>query len=391
MVNVIGVRFHDEGKMFFFDPGEERPAIGSYVLVDTVKGTDLARVCMGPSEMDEMFLSAPLKPIIRVAAEKDMEHYQENSKLASDAYSVCQDKIGEHHLDMKLVRVEVPFDNSKMLFYFTANGRVDFRALVKDLAAVYHTRIELRQIGVRDEARMLGGLGPCGRHICCDAFLNDFQPVSIKMAKEQKLSLNPSKISGVCGRLMCCLKYEEDQYEAIHRRMPKVGKEIQTPDGTGHVTAQNILRESVSVRFQRGDSGEIREYTLDDLFPEVSEEKEQESVEMETGSGDQQNMELSDDEADIGAENDLGPESVIEQEERRKKDRKIRRGKPKSESVFVPETVSDENYRENKMEEAGQTETERKAPKTEAASKNAGSSWMDALKKAMEAAGQVEV
>ena len=182
-----------------------------------------------------------------------------------EAYRICQHKIEEHKLDMKLVGVEQTFDNAKILFYFTANGRVDFRSLVKDLASVFHTRIELRQIGVRDEAKMLGGLGPCGRPICCGAFLGDFQPVSIKMAKEQNLSLNPTKISGVCGRLMCCLKFEQDHYESTRKRMPKTGKEVETPDGVGTVTDLNVLKETVTVRLHKGDSVEFKTYPLEEL------------------------------------------------------------------------------------------------------------------------------
>lgn len=197
---------------------------------------------MGVKEIDDTQLTSPLKPVIRIASAEDIQHVEDNKKHEREAYEICQRKIGEHKLDMKLVSVEYTFDNSKILFYFTANGRVDFRSLVKDLAGVFHTRIELRQIGVRDEAKMLGGLGPCGRPICCGTFLGDFQPVSIKMAKEQNLSLNPTKISGVCGRLMCCLKYEEDIYEETRRRMPRVGKEVITPEGNGVVWDLNIVK-----------------------------------------------------------------------------------------------------------------------------------------------------
>ena len=254
MVKVIGTRFYEGGKLFFFDPGDEQPANGSYVLVDTVKGTDLAEVVMAAAEMDETFLKAPLKPIIRIATEKDLEHLQENKKLAGEAYSVCQDKIAEHHLDMKLVRVEVPFDNNKMLFYFTAENRVDFRELVKDLAAVFRTRIELRQIGVRDEAKILGGLGICGREFCCKSHLGDFQPVSIKMAKEQGLSLNPTKISGTCGRLMCCLKNEQNAYEELLKITPKMGALVVTPDGDkGRVEDVNLITGKLRIKTEKSE------------------------------------------------------------------------------------------------------------------------------------------
>ena len=265
MVSVIGARFKTGGKIYFFDPGDESPNISDRVLVETSKGRELAEVIMPRRDVSESSVVMPLKPIIRLATEEDLQHDRELREKEKEAFAVCQNKIAEHKLDMKLVRSEISPDNSKIMFYFTANGRVDFRALVKDLASVFHSRIELRQIGVRDEARMLGGMGPCGRHICCDAFLKDFEPVSIKMAKEQKLSLNPTKISGVCGRLMCCLKYEEEQYEEVHKRMPKLGKEIQTPDGFGIVTDQNVLKETVTCRFNRGENSDIKEYTLESL------------------------------------------------------------------------------------------------------------------------------
>ena len=260
MVNVIGVRFQQNGKMCYFDADSLCPALGDYVVAETARGQDLGEVIMGVRPVEDAQVKTPLQKIIRLATEQDIQRAAENRRKETEAFSVCQQKIAEHKLEMKLVSVECSFDNSKILFYFTANGRVDFRALVRDLASVFKTRIELRQIGVRDEARMLGGLGPCGRPICCGSFLSDFQPVSIKMAKEQNLSLNPTKISGVCGRLMCCLKYEQDQYEQTRKKMPRVGREVTTPDGTGVVTALNIVKETVSVRVMKGDDGEIREY-----------------------------------------------------------------------------------------------------------------------------------
>ncbi len=265
MVNVIGVRFQQNGKMYYFNADSHTPGVGEFVIVDTVRGQDLGEVIMGVHPMDEGQVKTNLQKMIRPATEADIQHARNNRTRETEAFSICQSKISEHQLEMKLVSVECAFDNSKILFYFTANGRVDFRALVKDLASVFKTRIELRQIGVRDEARMLGGLGPCGRPICCGTFLSDFQPVSIKMAKEQNLSLNPTKISGICGRLMCCLKYEQDHYEQTRKKMPRVGREVSTPDGNGTVVDQNVVKETVSVRIVKGDDSEIREYPLEKI------------------------------------------------------------------------------------------------------------------------------
>ncbi len=270
MANVIGIQFQKNGKMYYFDPGSLAPALGQYVIVDTVRGPDLAEVIMETRNVEDSRSAQQIKKVIRIATQQDIQHASENRVREKEAYSICQKKIEEHQLEMKLVSVEYAFDNSKILFYFTANGRVDFRSLVKDLASVFKTRIELRQIGVRDEARMLGGLGPCGRPICCGTFLADFEPVSIKMAKEQNLSLNPTKISGVCGRLMCCLKYEQDHYEQTRKRMPRVGKEVTTPDGIGTVTELNILKETVFVRITNGDSSEIKEYPLENVTREAA-------------------------------------------------------------------------------------------------------------------------
>ncbi len=265
MARVTGVQFQKNGKMYFFDPVEFEPHQGDYVIVDTVRGVDLGEIVMEPRDVPMEEGKDTLKAMLRFATEEDIQHAMDNRAHEKEAYSICQRKISEHQLEMKLVSVEYAFDNSKILFYFTANGRVDFRSLVKDLASVFKTRIELRQIGVRDEARMLGGLGPCGRPICCGTFLTDFEPVSIRMAKEQNLSLNPTKISGVCGRLMCCLKYEQDHYEQTRKRMPRIGREVITPDGTGTVTELNIVKEMVSVRIMNGDSSEIKWYDLNKI------------------------------------------------------------------------------------------------------------------------------
>ena len=265
MATIVGVQFQKNGKIYNYDTNglDLRPE--QYVVCDTPHGTDLGQVVVGCRQLEVQDSGIVLKKIIRTANEKDLQISSENRSKEREAFTICQKKIAEHKLDMKLVSVEYSFDNSKAMFYFTANGRVDFRSLVKDLASVFKMRIELRQIGVRDEARMIGGLGPCGRQICCGAFLDEFQPVSIKMAKEQNLSLNPTKISGVCGRLMCCLKYEQEHYEQTRKIMPRVGREVITPDGTGIVTDLNIVKETVFVRIANGDTSEIKEYPLEQI------------------------------------------------------------------------------------------------------------------------------
>ena len=265
MATVIGVRFRNAGKLYYFDPGSFWPTAGSAVIVETARGIEYGEVVGGVREIEDELVQLPLKSVIRVANDEDYDHEMQNRAKEADALAVCQKKVDEHKLQMKLVGCEYTFDNSKILFYFTSDKRVDFRLLVKDLAAIFRTRIELRQIGVGDEAKMLGGLGLCGRKLCCAAFLGDFQPVSIKMAKEQSLSLNPTKISGVCGRLMCCLKYEEDHYEETRKRMPRIGKEVITPDGNGTVVELNILKETVRVRIPKGDGTEQKDYPLEEV------------------------------------------------------------------------------------------------------------------------------
>ena len=266
MATVAGIRFKKAGKVYYFDPTGVWPNPGDPVIVETVRGVEMGETVTGAREVKDETLIAPLKKIIRLATAEDVRRAEECAAKERDAIEVCSRKIEAHKLDMKLVDAEYTFDGSKLIFYFTANGRVDFRDLVKDLASVFKMRIELRQIGVRDEAKMLGGLGACGRPICCGAFLNDFQPVSIRMAKDQSLSLNPTKISGQCGRLMCCLKYEQDNYESILRKLPKVGREIVTPDGTGIVTEIAVIREKVKVRLhQPDDTYDVREYSLDEV------------------------------------------------------------------------------------------------------------------------------
>lgn len=247
MTEIISVRFTSGGKEYYFNPNGFQVAEGQAVVIETAKGIECATCSKSNTMIDETELISPLRPVLRVATEADLRQLAENKKREARAFQICQDKILEHGLEMKLIEVEYSFDGSKILFFFTADGRVDFRALVKDLASVFRTRIELRQIGVRDEAKMLGGLGICGRPFCCSSFLNDFHPVSIKMAKTQNLSLNPTKISGACGRLMCCLKYEQEAYTDLLRRAPKQDSLVETPDGVGTITQVNLLRETARV------------------------------------------------------------------------------------------------------------------------------------------------
>ena len=264
MAMVIRVRFKRAAKLYDFDPNGLELHNGMSVVTETARGVELGECMSGVMDVPDERLVLPLKPILRIATEQDLAMQKRNEQAEKEAFDIAIDRIAEHKLEMKLVDVEYAFDRSKIIFYFTANGRVDFRMLVKSLASIFKTRIELRQIGVRDEAKMLGGIGPCGRPICCRTFLSDFTPVSIKMAKEQNLSLNPTKISGLCDRLMCCLKYEQDQYEQTRKRMPRVGREIITPDGSGVINAINVLEETVRVRIAVGDSFELREYKIDD-------------------------------------------------------------------------------------------------------------------------------
>ncbi|HIS02799.1 MAG TPA: stage 0 sporulation family protein [Candidatus Pullichristensenella avicola] len=265
MATVIGVRFKKAGKVYYFDPCEVWPRPGDSVVVETARGVEFGEVVTGAREVADEQIVAPLKKVVRIATEEDVRRAEYNANREEEAFRICQEKVAKHKLEMKLVSVEYTFDNSKIIFYFTANGRVDFRELVKDLASVFKMRIELRQIGVRDEAKMLGGLGSCGRPICCGTFLGDFQPVSIKMAKEQNLSLNPTKISGLCGRLMCCLKYEQEYYEQTLKKLPKVGKDIVTPDGVGVIAEINAIRERVKVRIKTDDTFDVREYAISEV------------------------------------------------------------------------------------------------------------------------------
>ena len=266
MTKVIGVRFRTAGKVYFFDPLQFEIKRGDHVIVETARGIEFGTVVAGVHEVEDDKVIQPLKPVMRIAGERDIEQEAANKEKEKEAFRICKEKILKHGLEMKLIDAEYTFDNNKVLFYFTADGRIDFRELVKDLASVFKTRIELRQIGVRDETKIRGGIGICGRPLCCHSYLSDFVPVSIKMAKEQNLSLNPTKISGVCGRLMCCLKNEEDTYEELNRKLPGVGDYVQTADGLhGEVQSVNVLRQLVKVLVEVGDEKELKEYEADTL------------------------------------------------------------------------------------------------------------------------------
>ena len=265
MKKIVGVRFKKTGKIYFFDPGKLEIGLKDHVIVETTMGDEYGEVAIANRNMEDDKIVAPLKKVLRIATAKDTRNYEENKKKEKEAFAICEKKIKKHGLDMNLVDVEYKFDNSKILFYFTADGRVDFRELVKDLASVFKTRIELRQIGVRDEVKSIGGNGVCGRELCCCSFLGNFETVSIKMAKEQGISLNPSKISGNCGRLMCCLKYEQDTYEEKLARLPKVGAIVKTNDGKGVVDSIETLKERVRVKMQDGEGYFYKKYDAKDI------------------------------------------------------------------------------------------------------------------------------
>lgn len=293
---IIGVRFRQAGKIYYFDPGKEKENItrGTRVIVETAKGVEMGTVVLPPTEMPEEKIVAPLKGIVRLATKEDEEHEQKNREKEAEAFVICKQKIDKHKLEMKLIAAEYTFDRNKLLFYFTADGRIDFRELVKDLAAVFKTRIELRQIGVRDETKILGGIGICGRPLCCHTYLSEFAPVSIKMAKEQNLSLNPTKISGVCGRLMCCLKNEQETYEYLNRKLPGVGDIVTLPDGMkGEVSGVNVLRQLVKVLVDVNDEKEMRECPVEELKfkPKHKKEKGKEKKKDRNSSGEQASSE----------------------------------------------------------------------------------------------------
>ena len=266
MIKVAGIRFQKAGKIYYFDPGDFELETGMHAIVETARGVELGTVLIPPKFVEDEQVIQPLKPVLRIATDEDERVIEENREKEKEAFAICKEKILKHGLDMKLINAEYTFDNNKLLFYFTADGRIDFRELVKDLAAVFRTRIELRQIGVRDETKILGGIGICGRPLCCKTYLSDFVPVSIKMAKEQNLSLNPTKISGVCGRLMCCLKNEQDTYEYLNSRLPSIGDTVTLKEGgRGEVQSVNVLRQLVKVIIDNGDEKELKEVKVDEL------------------------------------------------------------------------------------------------------------------------------
>ncbi|MBO5657057.1 MAG: stage 0 sporulation family protein, partial [Agathobacter sp.] len=266
MIKVVGIRFQKAGKIYYFDPCDFDLETGMHAIVETARGVEMGTVLIPPKEVEDDQVIQPLKPVLRIATDEDEKTIERNKEKEKEAFEICKAKILKHELDMKLVNAEYTFDNSKLLFYFTAEGRIDFRELVKDLAAIFRTRIELRQIGVRDETKILGGIGICGRALCCKTYLSDFVPVSIKMAKEQSLSLNPTKISGVCGRLMCCLKNEQETYEYLNSRLPSIGEYVITKDGVrGEVQSVSVLRQLVKVVIDNGDEKELKEFHVDDL------------------------------------------------------------------------------------------------------------------------------
>ena len=266
MTRIIGVRFRPAGKVYYFAPGKFHIKKGQQVIVETARGIEFGNVVIGPKEVEDDQITQPLKSVIRLATNEDRRIEERNREKEKEAFQICLEKIRKHKLEMKLIDAEYTFDNNKVLFYFTADGRIDFRELVKDLAAVFRTRIELRQIGVRDETKIRGGIGICGRELCCHTYLSEFAPVSIKMAKEQNLSLNPGKISGLCGRLMCCLKNEYETYEYLNSRLPGVGDFVTTPDGVkGQVQSVNVLRQTVKVLTEQGDVKEVQEYKVSQL------------------------------------------------------------------------------------------------------------------------------
>ena len=294
MITIIGVRFRNVGKVYYFSPRDLDVCVGDHVIVETARGVEFGKVVTGPKEVEDDKITQPLKSVIRIANEEDYKKEEKNREKEKEAFKICLEKIHKHGLEMKLIDAEYTFDNNKVLFYFTADGRIDFRELVKDLAAVFKTRIELRQIGVRDETKILGGIGICGRPLCCHTYLSEFAPVSIKMAKEQNLSLNPTKISGVCGRLMCCLKNEQETYEYLNRKLPGVGDIVTLPDGMkGEVSGVNVLRQLVKVLVDVNDEKEMRECPVEELKfkPKHKKEKGKEKKKDRNSSGEQASSE----------------------------------------------------------------------------------------------------
>ncbi len=265
MVEIVEIKFKKNGKTYYFDPAGLTLSAGTSIMVETARGIEIGEIVCANKKIDESKIVSPLKPVLRIATESELKQAEENKQKEKEAFKICVEKIEKHNLDMKLIDVEYTFDQSKILFYFTSDGRVDFRELVKDLASVFKTRIELRQIGVRDEAKIIGGLGICGRKLCCASHLGGFEPVSIKMAKEQNLSLNPTKISGTCSRLMCCLKYEQEAYEDLLKNTPAVGSYVETPDGKGNVSEVNLLKGLLKVAFKNGEDVTYKQYEVKDV------------------------------------------------------------------------------------------------------------------------------
>ena len=393
MATIVGIQFQKNGKIYNYDTNNLDVKQDDYVIADTSHGMDLGQVAVGCRQQPDQETGNPMKKLIRIATEKDLQVSAANREKEREAFSICQKKIAEHKLDMKLVSVEYAFDNSKALFYFTANGRVDFRSLVKDLASVFKMRIELRQIGVRDEARMIGGLGPCGLQICCGAFLDEFQPVSIKMAKEQNLSLNPTKISGVCGRLMCCLKYEQDHYEQTRKIMPRIGKEVITPEGTGTVSDLNIVKETVFVRITNGDSSEIKEFPLDKIEKAVAEapvyikdkKEPADTVSEETGADAPR-------ESGNGSADKKAANATVQVPKETRRDRAGKNSKPgKSRDSRRPEKAEVPKQQNSALGKPVMRENPNKSSMGSASGNNAGdkrapasSSWAEAVQKAMD-------
>lgn len=353
MITVIGVRFKTSGRIYYFDPAGFEIGKDDGVIVETARGVEFADIAELPHEVEDDMVVQPLKPVLRVATAEDRQKRSENSAKEADAFAIGEKKIKAHGLDMKLVSVEYAFDGSKVVFYFTADERVDFRELVRDLASQFRTRIELRQIGVRDEAKMLGGLGPCGRPVCCKSFLDDFRPVSIKMAKEQNLSLSPTKISGLCGRLMCCLQYEQGAYEDAKKRMPKVGKEMLGPDGIGIVIENNAITEKTKLRmFMEDGTIEVREYPY--------------SVLVKPGETPQNAGTVNTEEESTDSQSGLNQETQqAQKQERTQSQRKQRPERPEFKRKKEPKKTLEEHVaeieasQETEKESAGQNETKR--------------------------------
>ena len=372
MVKVIGVKFKNSGRVYYFDPGDLDIQAGQGVVVETARGVEYADVTMGVTEVEEDKVVSPLKPVQRIATDEDLRMRQYYWDKEKEAFPICEQKIQEHGLEMKLVNVEYNLTGSKVVFYFTADDRVDFRELVKDLAYVFKTRIELRQIGVRDEAKMLGGLGPCGRPVCCKQFLDDFRPVTIKMAKEQNLALSPTKISGLCGRLMCCLQYEESCYEQMHKLMPRTGKEIETPDGVGIVVENNVITEKTKVKLTAEDGTiDIREYPYEDLGPGAKERALEKAAQAITEKPEETDGSSLLQQSGFGRQNrnrpPRQPQPKSEQKAQPKADKaqQSKGDKPQQKGDKPQQPKGDRNQNQNRGNKEKQTRSDAPAPKDE--------------------------